>query len=762
MQGTDFYFDAVLASADLAAQRPSRLDRRGFLKLAGAAGGLTLAFRLPVAGAAETHEGRTVHDGATGTEAGPLNAFVRVNPDNTVLLVAKNPDCGQGIKTGLTLILAEELDADWSLVRVEQAIANAQLYGRQVAGGSTSTPTNWDRLRMAGAAARYMLVAAAAQQWQVPASELSTAKSVVTHAPSGRSASYGELAGAAARIAPPDDKTLKLKERKDYRLLGTRVPHVDNLAVVTGKPLYGIDQSIPGMLFAVYQKAPAPGGKPLSANFDEIKALPGVQHAFIVAGNPEFAEFGQIQALPGVAIVATSTWAAFSAKKKLKVVWDESEASKDSWSAALRQAQTLAAQPGAAPVFEAGNVDAAFGAAGAKTVDALYTYAHVSHATLEPMNTTAWFRDGRIEIWAPTQAPDNAVPSVAKALGITPNDVTLHVTRIGGGFGRRLANDYTCEAAVIAKQIGVPVKLQWTREDDMAHDTFRAGGFHSFKGAVDKAGRISAWQDHFISFSIDGKKGVSGGVLSPTEFPGPLLPNYRATTTLLPIKTPFGPWRAPGSNVIAFAVQSFLHELATAAKRDHLEVLLEVMGEPRWLDPGKGNSLNTGRAAAVIRMAADKGGWGRKLPQGEGLGLAFHFSHQGHFAEVAHVRVAANKKLTVLGVTVVGDIGPVINMSAAENQCEGCVIDGLSAMMGQEITMENGRVQQTNFHQYPLLRIASAPKKIDVHFIQSDFSPTGCGEPAFPPLAPAVANAIFAATGQRVRTLPLSKAGYSI
>jgi isoquinoline 1-oxidoreductase beta subunit len=346
-------------------------------------------------------------------------------------------------------------------------------------------------------------------------------------------------------------------------------------------------------------------------------------------------------------------------------------------------------------------------------------------------------------------------------LGIAESRVTIHQTRVGGGFGRRLMNDYMCEAAMISQRAGAPVKLTWTREDDMAHDFYRVGGFHSFTGAVDADGKLSAWQDHFITFSSDGERPVAGGALAAEEFPALLVPNVRISQTKLPLAVPCGPWRAPGSCAIAFAVQSFIHELAVAAKRDHLEFLLDIMGEPRWLEPGNERSLNTGRAAAVIRLAAEKAGWGKPLPAGRGRGLAFHFSHAGHIAEVAEVSVDANRRLTVHRVTVAGDIGPIINLSGAENQCQGAVVDGLSTMLAQEIGIEQGRVQQANFDRYPLLRMAQAPV-VDVHFIQSEFPPTGVGEPALPPLAPAVCNAIFAASGHRVHTLPLVREGFSI
>lgn len=737
----------ILRAAEAQLPQLPAVSRRSFLKLAGVAGGgLVLAFYVGDKSAAFA---------TANPPAGFVpNAFLRIAPDGTIVIYSKGPEIGQGIKTSFPMIVAEELDADWSRVRVEQAAINPAVYGRQSAGGSRSIPTAWDQLRRAGATGRAMLVSAAAKEWNVTESEITTANSVVTHGSSGRSLSYGELTSKAAALPVPDEKLLKLKDRKDFKLLGKRITGVDNLQVVTGQPLFGIDQVVPNMQYAVFEKCPAVGGKVRSANLDAIRKLPGVTNAFVVEGTGKPTEV-----MPGVAILANSTWAAISARRQLKVEWDESGASKDSWTRSVAEAKKLAGQAGPETLKNIGDVDQA--TAGAKVIEAFYTYPFVSHAPLEPQNCTAWYRDGAVEFWAPTQTPDSALRLVAGVLGIAPEKVTIHQTRVGGGFGRRLMNDYMCEAAQISKQAGVPVKLQWTREDDMQHDFFRVGGFHSFKGGVDQVGKLVAWQDHFITFSADGQRPVSGGDMAPEEFPALLVPNFRLTQTKLPLQIPCGPWRAPRSCAIAFPIQSFLHELSSAAKRDHLEFMVELMGEPRWLTPNNEFSLNTARAIAVLKLAAEKGGWGKPLPKGRGLGLAFHFSHAGHFAEVADVSVDANKKLTVHRVVVAGDIGPIVNLSGAENQCEGSVIDGLSTAMGLEISIENGRIQQTNFDRYPILRIAKAPQ-VDVHFIQSDFSPTGAGEPALPPLAPAIANAIFAATGHRVRTLPLTREGFTI
>jgi isoquinoline 1-oxidoreductase beta subunit len=580
------------------------------------------------------------------------------------------------------------------------------------------------------------------------------------------------MAEAAAKMPAPDAKSLKLKDKKDWVLLGKRYTGVDNHDIVTGKPLFGIDTTLPGMLYATYTKGPAIGASVKSANLDHIKSLPGVKDAFVLPGTGDVMAFspGGDTVLPGVAIVADSTWAAISAKRQLDIEWDETNASKDSWKGFVAQAAEHAKDINSGDkTIDQGNVDDAYKNAKA-TAEGFYTFAYVSHAHLEPHNATAWYKDGAVEVWAPTQTPSNAVGAVASVLGIPQDKVTIHQRRAGGGFGRRLENDYAREAALISKQIGAPVKLQWTREDDFAHDYFRVGGFFNMKGAVDQDGKASAIQAQVITFTADGKKPVSAGGLNPSEFPKAVVDHFRVTQAMMHSGTPTGPWRAPGSNTYAWVEQSFIAEMAAAAGRDHVEFLLEMMGEPRDLVSkgggrpggfGPGVPFNTGRAAGAIKLAAEKIGWGKEMPAGRGLGIAFFFSHMGHIAEAAEVSVDGNKKVTVHKLVVAGDIGPRINLSAAENEFEGAMIDGLSTMMGLEITMENGRIEQKNFDSYPVLRIEHAPE-VEAYWIDSDHNPTGAGEPALPPLAPAVCNAIFAATGNRVRTLPISKEGYSI
>jgi len=736
------------------------LSRRSFIKVAGgAAGGLMLGLSLGLPDTAQAQSAPPPRPFAPG-------AFVRIAPDGRITLISKNPEIGQGIKTGFGVILAEELDAKWSAVTVEQAEVNAAVYGTQIAGGSMSIPRAWDELRYAGAGARAMLVAAAAQRWGVPAGELTTADSTVIHAASGRKATYGSLVTAAAALPVPDIQTLKLKARKDYKLIGKRFTGVDNAALVRGQPLFALDVQLPDMRYASIEKCPAVGGKAKAFNAEGIKELPGIIDAFIIEGTPPVADVMQTGVLPGVAIIGKSTWAVFSARKALKVDWDTSTASKDSWTDFVKQARALSSKVQGDTVVKAtGDVDKALAEDGiktdakAKTVEAFYEFSFVSHAQLEPQNTVAWFKDGAVELWAPMQRPDPAL--VAAAAGVPADKVKLNQMRVGGGFGRRLMNDFVCEAAHLSRKVEGPVQVVWTREDDMRHDAYRVGGFMGYRAGVDAQGKLAAFDAHMITFKDTASGKVSkGGGISPSEFPADYVGDYRASQSFLPLATPTVWWRAPGASTMAWVQQSFLHEVAVAAGRDHVEFLVELFGRKSGTGAPPVRGLDPDRAIGVIKLAAEKAGWGKRLPKGHHHGLAFYYSHLGHIAEVAEVSVDASKKVTVHRVTVAADVGPVINLSAAENQCEGSVVDAVGTM-ALEVTIEGGAAQQTNFDRYPLPRMAVTPK-VDVHFVQSEASPTGLGEPVFPPVVPAICNAIHAATGHRIRTLPITKEGFSI
>jgi isoquinoline 1-oxidoreductase beta subunit len=742
---------------DVAPGMLANLSRRGFIKVAsGAAGGLVLGLSMGAPGEAQAQ--------SAGPPPRPFapGAFVRVAPDGKITLISKNPEIGQGIKTGFGVILAEELDAKWSDVTVEQAEVNRAVYGTQIAGGSMSIPRAWDELRYAGAGARAMLVAAAAQRWGVPASDLTTSDSTVIHAASGRKASYGSLATAAAALPVPDIQSLKLKARKDYTLIGKRFTGVDNAALVRGQPLFALDVQLPGMKYASIAKCPSVGGKAKSFNADEIKKLPGILDAFIVEGTPPVTDVMKTGVLPGVAIIGKSTWAVFSARKALKIEWDTSTASKDSWTDFVKQAKALASNTqGEVVVKTKGDVDKALAAAktNTKTVEAFYQFGFVSHAQLEPQNTVAWFKDGSVELWAPMQLPDPAL--VAAAAGLPADKVKLNQMRVGGGFGRRLMNDFVCEAAYLSRRVEGPVQVVWTREDDMRHDAYRVGGFMGYRAGLDAQGKLSAFDAHMVSFKDTASGKVSkGGGISPREFPADYVDDYRASQSLLPLSTPTVWWRAPGASTMAWVQQSFLHEVAVAAGRDHVEFLLELFGRGTGEGAPPAAGLDPGRAIGVIKLAAEKAGWGKPLPKGHHLGVAFYFSHLGHIAEVAEVSVDASKTITVHRVTVAADVGPVINLSAAENQCEGSVVDAIGTMT-LEVTIEDGAAQQTNFDRYPLPRMAISPQ-VDVHFVRSEHSPTGLGEPVFPPVVPAICNAIYAATGHRIRTLPVTQEGFRL
>lgn len=706
--------------------------------LAGA--GLVLSFAVAgKAGAAEAAQG-----------GGKLNAYVRVAPDNSVTIVSKNPEIGQGIKTMLPMLIAEELDVDWSQVRTEQAMNDFATYGRQFAGGSMATPLHWDELRRVGAAARMMLVAAAAQGWGVPATECTTAGGVVHHAGSKRKATYGSLATKAAQVTVPDLKTVPLKDPKDYKIIGKPLRQVDTDAIVTGKPLFGIDVVVPGMLYATYEKAPVFGAKVAGADLAAAKGVKGVREAFVVEGGTALDGL-----LPGVAVVADSWWAARKGRDKLNTRWEQHPTSAQSSAGFAAQAAELAKGAPGKTERNDGDVEAALKGA-AKTVEAAYAYPFISHANLEPQNCTAHFKDGKVEIWAPTQNPEPGRQLVAKTLGVAPEAVTIHMIRCGGGFGRRLMNDYMVEAAWISKQAGAPVKLLWTREDDMRHDFYRPAGWHFLKGGVNAAGEVVGWRDHFVTLGENGAAARSAG-MSPTEFPARFVPNFRYDLSMMPCGVPTGPLRAPGSNAIAFVVQSFIDELAHAAGADPVAFRLKLLGDKPVVGEAP-SGYAAGRMAAVVKLAAEKAGWGRTLPKGSGLGIAFHYSHLGYFAEVVEAAVAPDGAIKVVKVWVAADVGrQIINPFGALNQIEGSVLDGLSGALHQSITIENGAAVESNFTDYPLMRINEAPP-IETHFIKSDNSPTGLGEPALPPIVPALCNAIFAATGKRIRQLPIDTA----
>ncbi len=739
-------------------------SRRFFLLASAAGGGLMLAGCVTAAG--DTTDGAPALAATPAKPAAPpvdMNNFVAIAPDGTIRIMNKNPEIGQGIKTMLPMLIAEELDADWSKVTIEQGDADQAKYGNQIAGGSFATPNHWVPQRQVGAAARLMLMQAAAARLNVSIDELSTEPSMVVHTSTNKKIAYGDLVADAAKLTPPDPATLKMKDPASYRIIGKNMRNWDSPKIVRGEPIFGIDTVVPGMKYANFVKCPVFGGKVVSANIDEIKALPGVTDAFIVkAAAPIPTKMGL---LDGVAVLADDWWTAKEAAKKLKIVWDEGVSKDESTVSYDKQAADLAKKAPQTNLSKVGDAAAAMKTA-AKTIEASYSYPFLVHAPLEPQNCTAHAKaDGTVEVWAPTQRPDmganGAFSLISTALGVAKEKITIHMIRCGGGFGRRLDNDYAVEAAAISKQAGnIPVKLIWTREQDMAHDPYRPGGYHNFKAGFDKSNNVVAFTNHFVSFGRPNDAGTMTILASanspPQEFPANYVPNHDYGQSLMMGGMPTGPLRAPTSNAVCFVHQSFIDEMAIAAGKDPLEFRLELLAAPAPAGSAARAGMNAARMAEVVKVVRDRSGWANRksLPKGVGMGTAFYFSHQGYFAQVAKVKVEQNGAWRVLKVWSVGDVGStIINPTNAHNQVQGSIVDGISEMH-QKITFDKGRTQQQNYFDMPLLRIDYAPQ-IDSHFHPSNNSPTGLGEPALPPVLPAVANAIFAATGKRIRSLPI-------
>ena len=689
-----------------------------------------------------------------------ISAYIKIAPDGIVTLTAKNPEIGQGMKTTLPMLIADELDVEWKNVRVEQAMLDP-IYGAQFAGGSLGTPLNWIPMQRVGAAGREMLISAAASTWGVPRAQCEASMGVVRHRPSGRTLSYGALASKAASLSAPDLDSVALKKPEQYTIIGKFTGGVDSPRVLAGEPLFGIDTMLPGMSYAVYEKSPVFGSRVVRANVGEIKALPGIRDAFILHATEGDAAV-RMGLVDGVAIIADKWWDAQKALQKLRVEWEPRSVTGQSTPAFEREAARLAGDAPQSVIRRDGDFHVAIAHA-AKVVEASYSYPFLAHATLEPMNCTAHVKaDGSVEIWAPTQNPGPGAKLVARTLGIDVGRIRVHMTRIGGGFGRRLNNDYMVEAAMIARHAGRPVKLLWNRPQDIQHDSYRPAGFHHFKAGLDASGRPIAFRDHFITFGQSGRVASSAG-LPRDHFPAGYVPSLEFVQSLLQLDMPTGPMRNPGGNALAFAFESFIDELAHAGGRDPLELRLALYGPPRVLPAPprqfgmKIPPFDTGRVRGVLELVADKSGWARRsaLPAGTGMGLAFYYSHFGYVAEVVKASVKPDGTPHVHKIWAAVDIGrQIINPAGAYNQAQGAILDGLGQALHLNITVQDGRVVQSNLNTYRLLRIDEAPP-VEVHFLRSDNDPTGLGEPALPPVLPALCNALYAATGKRIRSLPI-------
>ena len=733
------------------------LSRREFLKVsATAAGGLLIG--LPAMAALA---------GGADETAPQLGAFVRIDADGTVTLGVSQPDMGQGVSTSLPQLIAEELDVHWDNVRIERMPLLIRRDGDawtwaavpQGAGGSTSVSELYEPLRQAGAAARERLVRAAAARWNAEPETLQTDAGRVVH-PDGRRLAYGELAAAAAALPAPAAPAA-LKPRGQFRLIGRPVASKGVEEIVTGRATYGLDVRRPNMAYAVIARCPCFDGSIREVNDAAARRIPGVFDVVRVPG-PKPGEWYTTLA-EGVAVVADSTWAALRGRDALEIEWNEgphASESTDGFDADCRRALV----GGKGQVVRADGDSEAALAAAARRLTRRYRLPYAHHCTMEPQNCYADCSADRCEVVGPIQMPGGASQMVEKLTGLDRGSIRVEMTRLGGGFGRRLGVDYVAEAVLVSKAAGRPVLVTWSREDDFAHDMLRPGGWHELTAGLDGDGLVTAWTHRVASPSKYYRRPEQAddamweSEIFSDDFPAARVPNLRYEYFNMRSGAWRGSWRAPASVASAFAVESFLDELAHEAGRDPLELRLAMLGKAEELsyDNHGGPTWNPGRLAGVLRLAAEKAGWGRKLPAGEGMGLAGHFTFGTYVAEVCHVAVGEGGRLTIRKVTGAIDCGLAVNPNGVRAQMEGGIIDGLSTALGLEVRIEAGRIANRNFDSYPLLTMAGAPREIEVHIVENDHPPTGVGEPPVPPAAPALANAVFAATGKRVRWLPFA------
>ncbi len=687
----------------------STISRRDFIKVTSAAGaGLVISIYLPSSRALGALAAEPVEQFAP-------DAWIAIDKTGTVTITVAKSEMGQGVRTSLPMIVADELEADWPKVRIEQAPAHPDKYGSQGTGGSSSVRRSWDMLRKAGATGREMLIAAAAKEWHVEKSTCYAKDGIVIHKPSGKKLSYGDLAEAAAKMPAPDNPPLK--DLKNFHIIGKRIPRLDTPEKVDGSAMFGIDVKVPGMLYAAIARSPVFGGKVAKLDATKAKSV-GVRDVVQFDG--------------GVAVLANSTWSAIQGRDALSIIWDEGEYVNQSSAAIWKMFEESAKQEGA---VERNDGDAKTALANAaRKIEAVYTAPFVAHVTMEPMNCLADVRIDRCEIWAPSQTPQRAQSEAAKILGLPAEKVKVNVTIMGGGFGRRLEADYVVEAVKLSKAIGAPVKVVWTREDDMQHDFYRPATYNILRAGLYKNGWPIAWMHRIVGAS-------SRGLVVWGASPLYAIPNVYIDFHIKETGVPIGAWRSVGHSQNAFVVESFIDEIAHAAKKDPYEYRRTLLS-------------NSPRLKRALEMAATKAGWGKRLPKGMGRGIACVEGFGSSVAEVAEVSVDNDGKLRVHRVVAAVDCGPIVNPNTIEAQIESAIVYGLSAALKDEITIENGRVKQGNFDSYEVLRFNEMPK-VEVHIVPSTEAMGGIGEPGVPPIAPAVANAIFAAIGKRIRRLPI-------
>jgi len=702
----------------------SPLSRREFVGAGIAAGaGLVIGFYLP-------------HGNRSRKESFSPNAYLRIAPDNKVTIVVARSEMGQGIRTALPMILAEELEADWKQIEIEQAGAST-LFGDQTTGGSASIRTTWDPMRKAGAIAREMLISAAALTWGVPRSACTAESGHIKHAASNRSLSYGELVDKAATLPIPSDVTLK--QSKDYKIVGQRLARVDSPAKVKGEAVFGIDFRVPGMKYAVLSRCPVIGGKVSGFDDKESKKISGVSYVGKIGDS-------------AVAVAADSVWSAMEGRRALNVNWDEGP-NKDLNSAGVMASLKQAASKKGVNLYSAGEPAKVSG----RHISAEYSLPFMAHAPMEPGNCTAHFEGTKCELWAPTQVPQDCRDSVATAIGLDPDQVKVNVTLMGGGFGRRLEHDYAVEAALVSKAVNGPVKVLWTREDDMRSSTYRPASLHQLSATLDGSGLPVGLTHRIIAPSISGQKGqpVPNGVDPdlPDEA-GPVygIPNYLIEYVLAETPVPLGWMRSVYALQAAFALESFIDELASAAGKDPLKYRLQLLAKDQDLTYFT-TTWHTTRMRGVLQLAAEKAGWDKPLPAGHYRGVACFGCFASYMAEVVEITME-NDQPRVHRVVAAVDCGQVVNPSILEQQIQGGIVYGLSNALRAKITIAKGRVVQGNFDDYAPLRMDETPA-VEVNAVPSPEAPTGIGEPSVPPIAPALCNAMYAATKKRIRALPI-------